>query len=550
MIIQALSGLGVFLFGMLYMELALKEAAGVRFKNWIKNSTSTPMRSILTGAGATGVLQSSSVVTLMTLSFVSAALISLESGIAVIFGSNLGTTATAWIVATLGFKVKIEVFALPMIALGGFALALGSSYKKLVAIAKAFIGFGLLFFGLEVMKTAIESAASSIDLALYAQFPLLAFVGVGFLLTALIQSSSAATAIILSALYAQILSFDQAAAMVIGTNIGTTVTALLGSIGGIPDKKRAAFAHLFFNLLTALAAFLMLPFLSPFLMNTLALESDPTTALALFHTIFNFTGVLLLASFIPLIAKYLKKMFVHVKPMPTKYIHLVDAEVPETALVALRNEVSNLFVKTMKFGLLLANIKPNDVFSKNSDAKAAVAQNQGRIDFDHHKTYENIKEIEVSAVAFANRLNQQNLTPEQSQSLGTLLVSVRESVYAAKLLKDIKNDINEFSESDNLSILKVYDEIRSNLAYTMIIFVNYMEEKWPLDKCLQKFSNAEERNVNILREAMSLASKEHVNEIRVVSLLNTNRSVYMALQSLMAASKVVNLHFPLEDEAV
>jgi phosphate:Na+ symporter len=243
-------------------------------------------------------------------------------------------------------------------------------------------------------------------------------------------------------------------------------------------------------------------------------------------------------------------MFVHVKPMPTKYIHLVDAEVPETALVALRNEVSNLFVKTMKFGLLLANIKPNDVFSKNSDAKAAVAQNQGRIDFDHHKTYENIKEIEVSAVAFANRLNQQNLTPEQSQSLGTLLVSVRESVYAAKLLKDIKNDINEFSESDNLSILKVYDEIRSNLAYTMIIFVNYMEEKWPLDKCLQKFSNAEERNVNILREAMSLASKEHVNEIRVVSLLNTNRSVYMALQSLMAASKVVNLHFPLEDEAV
>ena len=550
MIIQALSGLGIFLFGMLYMELALKEAAGIRFKNWIKNSTSTPLKSILTGAGATAALQSSSVVTLMTLSFVSAALISLESGIAVIFGSNIGTTATAWIVATLGFKVKIEVFALPMIAIGGFTLALGSSYKKLVAIAKAFIGFGLLFFGLEVMKTAIESAASSIDLALYAQFPLIAFVGFGFLMTALIQSSSAATAIVLSALYAQILSFDQAAATVIGTNIGTTATALLGSIGGIPDKKRAAFAHLFFNLLTAFAAFLLLPFLSLFLMKTLGLESDPTTALALFHTIFNFMGVLLLAPFIPLMAKYLQKMFVHVKPMPTKYIHLVDTEVPETALVALRNEVSNLFVKTMKFGLLLANIKPNDVFSKNRDAKTTVAQNQSRIDFDHYKTYENIKEIEVRTVAFANRLNEQNLTPEQSESLDTLLISVRESVYAAKLLKDIKNDINEFSESDNLSILKLYDEIRGNLVYTMIIFANYMEEKWPLDKCLQKFSNAEEKNVNILREAMSLVSKEHINEIRVVSLLNTNRSVYMALQSLMAASKVVNLHFPLEDETV
>jgi phosphate:Na+ symporter len=338
--------------------------------------------------------------------------------------------------------------------------------------------------------------------------------------------------------------------MVIGTNIGTTVTALLGAIGGIPDKKRAAFAHLIFNVLTAFAAFLILPFLSSFLMKRLALESDPTTALALFHTIFNFMGVLLLAPFIPLMAKYLKKMFVHVRPMPTKYIHLVDTEVPDTALVALRNEVSNLFVKTMKFALLLANIRPNDIFSKNSDAKTTVAQNQGRIDFDHHKTYKNIKEIEVYTVAFVNRLNEQNLTPEQSQSLDTLLVSVRESVYAAKLLKDIKDDINEFSESDNLSILKVYDEIRSNLAYAMIIFVNYMEEKWPLDKCFQKFANAEEKNVHIMRETMSLVSKEHVNEIRVVSLLNTNRSVYMALQSLMAASKVVNLHFPLEEEGL
>lgn len=550
MIFEALSGLGIFLFGMLYMELALKEAAGIRFKNWIKNSTSTPLKSILTGAGATAALQSSSVVTLMTLSFVSAALISLESGIAVIFGSNLGTTATAWIVATLGFKVKIEFFALPMIAIGGFALALGSSHKTLVAVAKTFIGFGLLFFGLEVMKTAIESAATSVDLSQYTQFPLIAFVGLGFVLTALIQSSSAATAIVLSALYAQILSFDQSASMVIGTNIGTTVTALLGAIGGIPDKKRAAFAHLLFNLLTAFTAFLILPFLSLFLMKTLGLESDPIMALALFHTIFNFMGVILLAPFIPLMAKYLKKMFVHVRPMPTKYIHLVDTEVPDTALVALRNEVSNLFVKTMKFGLLLANIKPNDIFSKNQDAKTAVAQNQGRIDFDHQKTYENIKEIEVNTVAFVNRLTEQNLTSEQSQSLDTLLVSVRESVYAAKLLKDIKDDINEFSESDNLAILKVYDEIRSNLAYAMIIFVNYMEEKWPLEKCLQKFASAEERNVKILREAMSLASREHVNEIRVVSLLNTNRSVYMALQSLMTASKVVNLHFPLEEEAI
>ena len=261
-VIQALSGLGMFLFGMFYMELALKEAAGIRFKSWVKNSTSSTLKSLLTGAGATMVLQSSSVVTLMTLSFVSASLITLHSGIAVIFGSNVGTTAVVWIVATLGFKVKIEVFALPMIGAGGLLLVLGASNRKVAAAAKVLIGFGLLFLGLDIMKTAIESFASWIDLSLYAHWPLIAFVGFGFLMTALIQLSSAAMAVVLSALFAQILNFEQAAAMVIGTNIGTTVTAILGSIGGIPDKKRAAAAHFMFNLITAVVAFLLLPFLS------------------------------------------------------------------------------------------------------------------------------------------------------------------------------------------------------------------------------------------------------------------------------------------------
>ena len=550
MIVQVFSGLGIFLFGMFYMELALKEAAGFRLKRWIKNSTSTVFKSLLTGAGATAALQSSSVVTLMTLSFVSAALISLPSGIAIIFGSNVGTTATAWIVATFGFKVNIEALAVPLIGIGGFFLILGSPQTKMAAAAKVLISSGLLFLGLYIMKTAIESVSSSIDLSLYVDFPLIAFVGLGFLITALIQSSSAATAIVLSALYAQILSFEQSAAMVIGTNIGTTVTVLLGCIGGIPDKKRAAVAHLLFNLITGLVAFLLLPILTLFLLETLSLHEELTIALALFHSIFNLLGVLLLTPFIPFMARYLEKMFVHAEKMPTKYIHLVDPELPDAAFVALRNEVTNLFVKTMKFGLLLANIKPNDIFSKSRDAKESIASNRSRIEFDHHKTYEKIKEIEVDTVAFVHRLTQENLSHEQSQSIETLLNSVRNSVYAAKLLKDIKNNINEFSESENQSILNVYDEIRRNLAYTMIVFVNYMEEKWPAEKCLKKFSKAEERNAHILREATSLVGEDQITETSVVSLLNTNRSVYIALQSLMEASKAVTLHFSLEKETV
>jgi phosphate:Na+ symporter len=546
-LIQALSGLGMFLFGMLYMELALKESAGRRFKSWVKNSTSSTMKSLMTGTVATALLQSSSVVTLMTLSFVSASMISLHAGIAVIFGANVGTTVTSWIVATLGFKVKIQAFALPMIGAGGLLLIFASSHKKITLVAKVFIGFGLLFLGLEFMKGSIETLTTVIDLEKFSHYPLIAFIGIGFFLTALIQSSSAATAIALSALYVHILNFEQAAAMVIGTNIGTTVTAMLGAIGGIPDKKRAALAHFIFNFITAVAAFLILTPLTHFLMKIEGLRDDPITALALFHTIFNLLGVVLLIPFISLMAKYLNQLFVHGEPKPTRYIHLVDPQFSETALVALRDEVNNLFVKTMKYALLVANIKPNDVFIKKLGLKEVVELNQEQIEFDHKIAYNSIKEIEIQIMEFVSALNQQDLLQDERESLETLLASVRESVYAAKILKDIKNDMNEFAESSSETIHTIYDAIRRNLLYAILIYVNYMEEEWTREKCVEKFSKSEEENKRIMQEASVSISHKGINEKKVVSLLNTNRSIAIATEALFEASKSVSLHFPLED---
>lgn len=546
-LIQALSGLGMFLFGMLYMEHALKEAAGRRFKSWVKNSTSSTLKSLMTGTIATALLQSSSVVTLMTLSFVSASMISLQSGIAVIFGANVGTTVTSWIVATLGFKVKIEAFALPMIGAGGLLLIFAASNKKITTVAKVFVGFGLLFLGLEFMKGSIESLTSIIDLEKFSHYPLIAFIGIGFFLTALIQSSSAATAITLSALYVHILSFEQAAAMVIGTNIGTTVTAMLGSIGGIPDKKRAALAHFIFNFITAVVAFLILTPLTQFMMGIPELKYDPVTALALFHTIFNALGVVLLLPFIALMAKHLNQLFVHVEPEPTRYIHLVDPKFSETALVALRDEVNNLFVKTMKYALLVANIKPNDVFVKKLGLKEAVELNQEQIEFNYKIAYNTIKEIEIKIMEFVSALNQHDLLPDERKSLETLLASVRESVYAAKILKDIKNDMDEFAESSSNTIHTIYDAIRRNLLYAIMIYINYMEEVWTMETCMEKLSKAEDENHRIRNEASMSISHKGINEKKVVSLLNTNRSVFIATQALFEASRSVSLHFPLED---
>ena len=545
-VINTLSGLGMFLFGMLYMELALKEAAGIKFKNWIRQSTSTTTKALISGAGATALLQSSSVVTLMTLSFVSASLISLESGIAVIFGSNVGTTVTAWIVATLGFKVKIEAFALPMIGAGGILLLFSTHSKKIMALAKVAIGFGLLFMGLDIMKNAIEVLSQSIDLSQFINYPLLIFVLIGFVLTALIQSSSAATAIVLSALFSQILIFDQAAAMVIGTNVGTTVTAILGAIGGVPDKKRAAAAHFIFNIITATVAFSLIPFLNVFLLQTLGLSSDPTTALALFHTIFNLLGVVLLMPFIGLIARILGKWFREKRLLSTKYIHLVDIKVPEAAFVALHNEVTNLFVKSIKFALLLANIRPNDVLIKKMDIRDIVLINKNTIEFDYHRAYNRIKEIEVEIVAYISKLNQEILSVEQSQSIDILLSSTRDSVYAAKILKDVKSNLDDFSQSDHATIIRIYDAIRKNLGYSISIYTKYMSGEYDIVTCKEKQERAIEENRKIMKETTVALSEKGINEKTVVSLLNSNQSVYIASDAYLDAISALSLQFVID----
>ena len=528
------------------MELALKETAGVKFKNWIRQSTSTTSKALLTGAGATTLLQSSSVVTLMTLSFVSASLISLHSGIAIIFGSNVGTTATAWIVATLGFKVKIELFALPMIGAGGIFLLFSAHSKKITALAKVAIGFGLLFMGLDIMKNAIEVLSQSIDLSEFINYPLFIFVLIGFVLTALIQSSSAATAIVLSALFSQILTFDQAVAMVIGTNVGTTVTAILGSIGGVPDKKRAAAAHFIFNIITAAVAFLMMPFLNVFLLQTLGLSSDPTTALALFHTIFNVLGVLILTPFIGIIANTLGDWFQEKRLVSTKYIHLVDTKVPEAAFVALRNEVTNLFVKSIKFALLIANIRPNDVLIKKNDIRDVVLKNKSVIEFDYLLAYNRIKEIEVEIVEYVSELNQGVLSAEQSQSIDILLTSTRDSVYAAKILKDVKANLDEFSQSDHATIVKIYDGIRKNLGYSISIYAKYMSGEYDAITSKEKYKKAVEENRKIMKEATLSLSEKGINEKTVVSLLNSNQSVYIASDAYLDATSALSIQFVID----
>ncbi|WP_428738025.1 Na/Pi cotransporter family protein [Sulfurimonas sp.] len=543
--IEAFSGLGMFLFGMTYMELALKEFAGIKFKKWLKRSTQTNFKAIVTGGVATALLQSSSVVTLMTLSFVGASLITFEGAIGVIFGANIGTTVTAWLVAILGFKVKIELFALPMIGLGGIVLMFIQN-KKISALAKIFVGFGLLFMGLDILKTAIEGFATGIDLASYKNFPLFIFLFLGIVITALIQSSSAATAIILSALSSHILTFDMAASMVIGTNIGTTVTAVLGAIGGISYKKRVATAHILFNVITAIVAFVFLSQLSYIIFHLLGFQDDLVTALAVFHTIFNVMGVVILSPFIKYIAKFLSKLFVGKKEVPTKYIHLVEPSLAEGSLVAIRNEITNLFTNCVKYAILIVNLKPSEVLKGEKSPHDIVQSSTNEYEFDYNKRYEHLKDVEFETIRYLNKIGELELTQKQTEALDILYSSLRESVYVARIVKDIKHNIDEFSQSDDSKITYYFNLIRENLVKAIQNALLFGDKEIDRESILKNHEDILKENRNFIQKLTKNFEKDALDEKTVVAFLNSNRSILLAISSFIDAAKVLDVEFEIE----
>ncbi len=245
---KLLAGLAIFLFGMTLMEESVRSLSGRAFRRIIRMYTNGRLRSVFSGAMVTALLQSSSAVSLMVLAFVGAGVMSMQNAIGVIMGSNIGTTLTAWIIATIGFKIKIESLALPFIGLGAVGLIVFKPSSKPSLVTRLLIGFGFLFLGLDFMKVSVDNFAQTFNLEHFAGYGMWFYLLVGTVITALMHSSAATIAIVLTALHSGLITFKIGAVMVIGANIGTTVTVLLGAIGGSPTKKRVSLSHLSFNL--------------------------------------------------------------------------------------------------------------------------------------------------------------------------------------------------------------------------------------------------------------------------------------------------------------
>lgn len=340
-------GVGLFLLGMSLMTQGLMQAAGPSLRRILHAATASPGRGLLSGFGATAIVQSSSAVTVATIGFVNAELMALSQAIPVIFGSNVGTTITGWLVATLGFKVKVEVFALPMIGIG-MAFRVIRGQRPLGRLGEALAGFGLFFIGVDVLKEAFEGFAATTDLARYSGMGIrsvLLFVVVGVVLTTLLQSSSASMAMILTAASGGLVSIEDAAALVIGANVGTTTTAMLSVIGASPAAKRLAAAHVLFNLITGAVGLLILPIMLfgiRQLQGVLGGQEDLSLLLALFHTFFNVFGVLLLWVHIGRMTAFLQDRFRAEETERLRPVHLDPtlAKMPVLAMVAAGRELA------------------------------------------------------------------------------------------------------------------------------------------------------------------------------------------------------------------
>ena len=374
MIGSLFGGIGLFLLGMLLMTDGFKLAAGKTLRNILEGSTSTPMRGLLSGALITSLVQSSGAVTVAIIGFVNAGLMSLSQAITVIYGSNIGTTMTSWLVALIGFKINIKAFALPAIGIG-MMLRLVKGPGRQGAMGEALAGFGVFFLGIDVLKSSFEGIGAGIQLASLGGgglTSLFVFLGIGFLLTFLMQSSSAALAIVLTATAGGVIPLNDAAVMVIGANVGSTSTAALAVLGATPNAKRVAASHVVFNLLTGLVALMILPLLLKFLatlQQIIGKDAGSVTILAMFHSTFNILGVMLLWPMTGKMVVFLKKRFrtTEEDEARPRYLDKNVVATPVLAMHALAKELERLGViaRRMAKGALSSEASPGPQLGKD-----------------------------------------------------------------------------------------------------------------------------------------------------------------------------------------
>lgn len=450
-IFNLLVGLGIFIYGMNQLELAAKGISGNSLKSWLLSSTNKPLSSVTSGIFLTALLQSSSLVGLIVLAFASAGVIPLINAIGVFLGANLGTTLTGWIVTLLGFKLDIAKYALPFIAAGGIAQIIFKDYSKVKSFAALLLGLGLLLFGLSLMKDSVSELPNTFSIESIKGYNPLFYLLAGVVLTALIQSSSAMMLIALTSLNAGLIDLPDAAALVIGADLGTTSTIVLGSITGNIVKRQLAFAHCFFNLVVDfLAFFLILPFIDELLLFFKI--TDPLFGLVAFHSFFNLVGLCLFLPFLNPFSKWIENIFARNNNVNEVFLNKLPVTIPSTGISTSLASIKLLWLEAMRLNLSYFDLAiPSFVDQTAAPFNLLPSKKQTPSD-----AYQHIKFREGDISQYILRIQKQSLTEDEAASISSALESVRSIVYGSKTLKDIYHNIDSLKHSNHKSCQDQY----------------------------------------------------------------------------------------------
>ena len=543
------AGVAVFIIGMQFMEDGFKFFSGGILEKLIANSTNTNSKAIFLGITATAILQSSSLIAIIVISFLSAKIISLAGALGVVFGSAVGTTATTWIVSTLGVKIDIAAFALPMIIFG----VIFRFYKNrnFQGFGNILLGLGFVFLGIGYMKDGFEDLKQGINLAQFAidgYAGIIVYTLIGAFATVIIQSSSATMALTVTALVTGQIVYINAMAIAVGANIGTATTAALGAIVSNANSKRMAVGLFIFKGITALitlaSLYLMIDFVD-YISKYLGIKSDDwAMKLAVFHTLFNLVGLIVFSFFIPKLVIFLKKLFVEDKDnyiSKPKFLDMEVVAVPFAALKATRKETIHLYDNASEV-LSHAIMLHRHRYIGKSNISKIVKESSDIIDLNIDEFYESrikslYSDIIDYSIYFINELDD-----EKRSYLNDLRNACRDIAESVKNTKELQKNIKKYISSNNGYIKDEYNYIREAIAKTINTINEIKNSKDEID-VLSKSELLKEylKGLDVIatRRIDILIREKRIDKKMATSLLNDSYHANLIISRLISVSKVL-----------
>ncbi len=546
------AGVAIFLFGMITLEEGFKAFSGGTLEKILQKSTDKLHKSIGFGFVATAIMQSSSLVSVLTISFIGAGLIGLAQGIGIILGANIGTTTGAWLMAGFGLKVKISAYAMPMLAFG--VILIFQKAKALKGIGYILAGLGFLFLGIHYMKDGFEAFKASVDLASFAVDGfkgLMIFIGIGILATVVMQSSHATIVLILAALSVGQITYENALALTIGANIGTTITAVIGSLSSNIDGKRLAGAHFIFNVVTAVIAVIFIDqimYIVAVISDFLGIAADNhTLRLAVFDSFFKIMGVLMFVPFVDKLVSFLQSTVksssvkYDIKSDNAKYLNDATLELPATAMIAIKKETIHLYTNAFEIITHGLNLKRSNIVSAIPlDEVVKDVYSKSVIDIDDFYN-RNIKGIYGEIIDFATKAQSQ-MSTENIELLYKLKLANRDIVEAVKDTEHLQKNLVKYSNSTNEHIKEQYNIIKKDLAELLrdIDTISKMSEEDEIILLLSKVKVYLERYDILANGTLdNLIRKSLITNEMATSLMNDSTYAYNIGKNFIAMSEIL-----------